>query len=189
MRKYWLIGIPDCGKATLGELAAQHLQISYYNTDMMTMSRIFTDEDMYYFPLAMSRLFYKEQIVVVSDLAKDDSPAIIATGAEVGLMPDCVEVMRSMGTIIHLRRDADMILEELKTKNTGGMWVDVKEGTQTSTSQKALEEYAKELERYELVADYSMDNNGSVQEGLEKLISLIQTIETQLPQGEDPGNM
>jgi shikimate kinase len=53
------------------------------------------------FRSAFRERFLKEQQNSMIKLCKLKQPAIIATGAEVALMPECAELMQKMGTVIH----------------------------------------------------------------------------------------
>ena len=177
MNKYVLIGAPHCGKTTLGRRVSELLQMPFFDTDVMAKEKMgevrFIDAFSSYFN---SRIC-EEQRKAIIELADLNGSAIIATGAEATLIPNCVEIMQSMGFIIHIKRKIETILDELKeTVNSRSVLVNVDDGTILDFRKEAVEAYAEELSLYEAAADFTIDNNGSEDEGVEKLRTLIQVI-------------
>jgi len=177
MNKYFLIGIPHCGKSTFGRQVADHLQMPFFDTDEMTKSKMgevrLFDTLSSYFGIR----FREEQINAIIELSNLDDSAIIATGAEVALIPKCVQIMKSVGFVIHIRREIEAILNELKDSiNSRPVLVEVKKGTILDFRQEAVKSFSEDILQYEAVADFNIDNNGSEDECTERLLTLIQTV-------------
>ena len=177
--KYFLIGIPNSGKTTLGRRVAEHLQIPFFDTDDIAKSRmgdIVTDG----FSTVIWQA-YDEQIKATLEFASHSGSAIIATGAEIGLIPKCVRLMRNIGFIIHVQRDVETILAELSEIVGPRYVVESRGGDTVSTidlNAKIVQLYSKEIPHYDAVADLFLDNNSGEDKGAEQLILLIQALES-----------
>ena len=180
MNKFYLVGIPGCGKTTLGKRVAECLNMPFFDTDKMAKNKLgdvsYTDM----FKLFLHGHFSREEKNAVIEVAGYDEPAIVATGAEVGLVKESVEIMKSTGYIIHIKRETQSILNEMEGKpSIGFVLVDRnnENGEKPVSMQKlAVIEYAKCLAEYEMAADLNFSNYGSEDEGVEKLALLIQMI-------------
>ena len=172
--KYILIGIPNCGKTTLGQRAADILQIPFFDTDSLTVEKLNLEHPTEIFRTVFNQRFLTEQYKVMAELAEQKGSAIVATGAEVALRPECAKLMQKIGTIIHIQRKPDIALAEYK--NNGKRVIvmrDVKNNIEIDMQAEAIKIYAQEYLEYETLADLTLENNGSEDEGLEKLIALI----------------
>jgi shikimate kinase len=176
VNKYILTGIPGCGKSTLGRRAAKILRLPFYDTDTMVRDALNYKNPLDFFRSAMSGRFLTEQYKAVTKLAKLAYPALIATGAEVALRPECVKLMRMMGTIIHIQRKSELLLAGLPDDDENlFVLYNLKKGTEINMQNETVKLYAKEYHQYEAVADITMENNGSEDEGVEKLLTLIES--------------
>ena len=174
MDKYILIGIPNCGKTTLGQRAAEILQMPFFDTDKLTVEGLNLENPFDLFRSAFNAKFLNGQYKVMSKLASQNSSAIIATGAEIALMPECAELMKKMGTVIYVRRKLEIVLAEYKNSGKRGLVMrEATRGTEIDMQEEAMKLYAKECTQYEALANMILENNGSEDEGLEKLIAFI----------------
>jgi len=176
VNKYYLIGIPNSGKSTLGRLAANKLHLPFYDTDTILSNRIDNPLDM--FKMALNGQFLKEQLKIISKLGKLADAAIISTGAEAALAPECAAIMKNTGTIIHVQRKPEILLAEHKKNGKQGVVMKKKGGKKINMEEQAIKLYAQEYSQYEELADLSFENNGTEAEGLEKLLDLLKNIST-----------
>jgi len=174
MKKYFLIGIPGCGKSTLGQKIAEVLQVPFFDTDLLALERMDLDHPFQLFMPSVALQYRNEQIEAIKELHKLDGSAIIATGAEVALMPECAKLMKEMGVIIHIKRQAENVLAEMRNSDKKPMVLrNETDGTEIIMQEESVRLYAEELIHYEILADLCMDNNGNEEEGVEKLADLI----------------
>jgi len=174
MGKYFLIGIPNCGKSTLGRLTADIMKLPFFDTDAMACERLKVESAIDLFRAAFNSQFMIAQRAAIIELAELDGDAIIATGAEVALMPGCAGRMRAMGKIIHVKRKPEIVLSDLRNSGKSRFVLhDVTNGTEIDMQENAVKLYMKEYSQYEAIADLSLDNNESEHEGVQKLILLI----------------
>ena len=109
MKKIILIGIPGCGKSTLGKRLAKVLKIPCFDTDLLMINKIDPNRPQDLFLMAFNGQFIVSQIEIMNKLAKKKGKAIISTGAEVALIPECAGLMKKIGVIIHIRRDPELV--------------------------------------------------------------------------------
>ena len=186
MYKYVLIGIPNCGKSTLGKRAADRLKMPFFDTDEMVRANMGEMRLMDTFSSYYNRRFREEQIKAVTELANINDSAIIATGAEVALIPECVSAMQRVSVFIHLKREIKTILDELKeSAKSRNVWVNVNDGSILDFREKAVTAFSDDIPKYDILADFTVDNNGSEDEGADKLVSLIQSIVEVLSKKQD----
>jgi shikimate kinase len=175
VNKYILIGVPGCGKSTLGGRVAEILRLPFFDTDSMVSDALNSENPYDFLRSALNGRFLAEQYKAVKKLAKLNGPALIATGAEVALRPECAKLMRNMGTIIHIQRKPEFLLASLPDDGENRLVLyNVKKGTEINMQEEVVKLYTQEYRQYEAVADITMENNGSEDEGVDKLASLIE---------------
>ena len=174
MNKYFLIGIPNCGKSTLGQRAADILRLPFFDTDVMACDKLGTRNVLDQMRASMNGSMRMAQQEVMNELVALDSDAIIATGAEIALMPRCAGQLRKAGTVIHVVREPEIILADMKN-NGKSQWVmqEQNSGEEIVMRERAVELYAQEISQYNAVADMMFENSGNEDAGVEKLIALI----------------
>jgi len=174
MGKYFLIGIPNCGKSTLGRLAADIMKLQFFDTDTMACDLLKLESPLDIFRAALNSRFLSAQRAAIIELAGFDGDAIIATGAEVALIPECARRMHTMGTIIHIKRKPEIVLSDLLNSGKSRLVLrNITNGTEIDMQENAVKLYMEEYSQYEAIADLSLDNNESEDEGVQKLIMLI----------------
>jgi len=173
MKKIVLIGIPNAGKSTLGRLAANALQLPFFDTDTLIFEKMEFTRRSDIFRMGNGELFLKLQQEVVEKLVELDNSAIIATGAETALAPECAKLLKKIGTIIHIHREYDIVLAGFKNTIKSGFYRKEEDGTLVPMQGDILGLYMKEMDHYNVLADLTLENNGTEEEGLDKLIYLI----------------
>ena len=180
MRKFFLIGIPNCGKSTLGKRAADILNLPFYDTDVMARQRAEPNRLSDIFSPYYQRKILSTQREVIEELAALDASAIVATGAEVPLIAGCAEMMREAGTVIHIQKSPEAILEEMARDGVNGyVLLNETTGKEIIMSEQAVKLYSKELQQYETLADVTLINNECEEAGVKKLVSIITMHKTQ----------
>ena len=117
------------------------------------------------------------QINIIRDLAQSEESAIIATGAEIGLMPACVPILQQMGTIIHIRRKPETVLDCMKNDGKNHLVLcDHTTGEEVVMREEAVRLYAKELLQYKAIADLTIENEGSEEDALDLLVSVLKPL-------------
>jgi len=179
MGKFFLIGIPNCGKSTLGRLTADILKLPFFDTDTMARDRLKPGGSDSIFSSVFKQRFVDAQHAAIAELAGFDGDAIIATGAEISLMLECVQSMRTTGTIILIKRKPELVLEDLRNNGKRRIVLrDEANGMEIDMQENFVKHYMDNYSCYESIADLSLDNNGSEDEGVQKLVVLINQWQT-----------
>jgi shikimate kinase len=163
-----LIGIPNSGKTTLGKKAAAALGMQFYDTDMLASDYIYSKHQTPSFFHIMHEFVAAEK-VVVQKIAKEAINAIIATGAETVLSESNVQALRPVGRFIHIKRNTDQMLNEVREK----FIPDPKNPNIHNGNEFMINMYIEMLPEYEKLADFTVENDGGKEAGLEKLVSII----------------
>ena len=107
-----LIGMPACGKSTVGVLAAKNLGYRFIDSDLVIqerdgrrLHRIIEEEGQAGF-LAI------EEAVNLT-LGTDASPAIIATGGSAVYSPAAMAHFKTVGTVVYLRLSFETVKKRL----------------------------------------------------------------------------
>ena len=107
-----LIGMPACGKSTVGVLAAKTLGYRFIDSDLIIqeregrrLHRIIREEGQAGF-LAI------EEAVNLT-LGNDDIPSVIATGGSAVYSPAAMEHFKAVGTVVYLRLSFEAVQKRL----------------------------------------------------------------------------
>ena len=185
-RLCFLIGAPHCGKSTLGRRVSELTHVPFYDTDEMVREEMGETRISDAFSSYAHIRFQKAQRNAIQTLANLNGPAIIATGAEIALIPECVAVMQNTGLIIHIKRDIERILDELRSSvGSRPVLVEVNNGTILDFRERTVLAFADDLPNYEVAADFTVNNNGSEDDGVGLLHMLIQAIMKTADDSED----
>jgi shikimate kinase len=171
-----LIGLPNSGKTTLGKRVAKVMNIPFYDTDKMAVDKIELVNPAEVFLPSFQQRFYEELQNVIIDITSLKVPAIIATGAEIPLIPKCALLLQKMGTVILIKRDVRLMLEDVSKRTHRLILKDEKSGLEIDMSAKAVEEYAKEIETYEKVAHKVFENNGDEESAVTEFTEFLKEL-------------
>lgn len=112
-----LIGFMGSGKSTVGKLLAEKLDNRFVDTDAViekkvgcSISELFETKGEEYFRDLESK--------VLKGLAKKSERFVIATGGGMPVRPANREAMRSLGTVVYLKANAETIAEHLQGDTT-----------------------------------------------------------------------
>lgn len=162
-RNIVLIGMPGCGKTTIGKLLAEHL------------GRKFTDLDSYIEKkqgLSINEIFRKgeqefrrlesEAIITM----ENEKNTIIATGGGVVKNPSNMASLSKNGIIVYIDRSIGNIAGDIRT-DTRPLLAEGKERLEGL--------YSERHKLYEQYSDLTVKNDGNLQETLENIISFVKT--------------
>ena len=150
-----LVGMPGCGKSRIGKLAAQLLQREFIDLDAevvkssgMSIPDIFAQ---------YGEARFRELEKNAARIAAEKRGVVIATGGGTIVQPGTPEIFRATGRICYIRRP----VEELQTAH----------GRPLSRDRAAVEKlYAERHEKYELAADFTIDNTGATPEEVAEMV-------------------
>lgn len=154
-----LIGMPGCGKSTLGKMLANALGKTFIDADEalvnaygVTIPEIFAREG--------EEDFRKKETTILADLGKR-SGHVIATGGGCVTREENYPLLHQNGIIIALERN----ISKLPTQ-----------GRPLSQSNSLEIMYNTRLPLYRQFADYAVDNNGTPEQTLAAILKLLEEI-------------
>ena len=107
-----LVGMPACGKSTVGVLAAKNLGYRFVDSDLVIqerdgrrLHRIIAEE-------GQSGFLAIEEAVNLT-LGLDDAPTVIATGGSAVYSPAAMAHFKSVGTVVYLRLSFETVKKRL----------------------------------------------------------------------------
>lgn len=157
MQNIVLIGMPGCGKSTIASLLAEKLGRISVDADKKiekmagkTIPEIFAEDG--------EAVFREWETKVLSDLGKQ-SQLITATGGGCVTKARNYPLLHQNGSIFWITRD----LDQLATV-----------GRPLSLDQKMTDMYAVRKHMYQEFADHIIDNNGTCQDTVRKILTILE---------------
>lgn len=146
MKNIVLVGMPGCGKSTVGKALAKRFSRPFFDADEEIVKRagkpipeIFKAEG--------EAGFRARETEALSDLCKK-SGAVIATGGGAVTVPENHDILRQNSFVIFINRDVAVLPTN---------------GRPLSQQNDLGEMFAKRLPMYRAVCDFETDGNGSIQ--------------------------
>lgn len=157
MENIILIGMPGCGKTTVGASLAKILSRPLKDADAeleQAVGRKITE----ILPTDGEASFRSLESETLLDLGKQ-SGLVIATGGGCVTIPNNYEKLHRNGTIVWLKRDLDLLPTD---------------GRPLSRTGHLQEMYQKRAPLYARFADFSVENSGDPQETAEEIIRILE---------------
>lgn len=157
MQNIVLIGMPGCGKTTLGKALADRLGRPFYDADAVLEQR--TGRSIpEIFRCDGEAAFRALETQTLAELGKG-SGAVIATGGGCVTRPENAPLLRQNGRIVWVKRPLDRLPVS---------------GRPISQQMSAAAIYAQRRDRYAAFAAYTVENDGPLAETLAKLLEVLQ---------------
>ncbi len=151
-----LVGMPGCGKSSIGKAVAEKLSRTFLDTDEQIVKNvnkdipaIFADEG--------EKNFRKYEHEAVCELGRM-SGAVISTGGGAVTTPQNHAPLSQNGMIFFIKRDIEMLSRD---------------GRPLSQNGDLSEMYSRRLPMYESFADHEIENDTTIDECADKIISLF----------------
>ena len=141
-----LIGMPGCGKSTVGVLLAKALGIGFVDTDVVLQAREQRKLQEMINEIGVDAFLEKEQAAI---LALECHRSVIATGGSVIYGRCAMEHLRNNGTIVYIRLPYEEIDRRISNLSTRG--VTLREG------QTLKDLYDERVPLYEAAAQIIID--------------------------------
>ena len=149
------------GKTSVGKALSLELGFEFLDTDKMIETSYGKSKDIIDSE-GKDRFRVIEEEVLLSINFKN---TLLATGGSAVFSPLAME---------HLRDNSDVMYLEVSFENISERVLDFKERGFIKESNQSIEEaYMERLALYEKYADYSVTNNGSIQDCIKKILSLL----------------
>ena len=162
-RHVFLIGMPGCGKSSLGKRGAGNMRIPYVDMDQRISDIVgCTVSEM--FERYGEQAFRNAETNTLIQLTRE-TPSLISTGGGTVLRENNRAIMRNSGVIVLIDRPLEEILGDIKLDR------------RPLLAQKGLGEverlYHERIDIYRSVADFVMDNSNGYHAGLRGLEQIM----------------
>ena len=151
-----LVGMPGCGKTTVGNLLASHYGRKLVDTDELIVKKagksipeIFAEQG--------ETGFRKIEAEIIKEVGKEKEP-VIATGGGVIVTPENFDALRQNGTVIFINRNIDVLPTD---------------GRPLSQKNDLNEMFKKRLPLYRKICHFEVDGNGTPREVVERIEKLL----------------
>lgn len=162
MKNIILIGMPGCGKTTIGKTLANQLGMHFQDTDDFfeekygtKISEFFKNYGEPAFRIAESR--------ILSELSQKKN-TVISTGGGVVEQNENKKILRNAGTVVFINRSPKDILSDVETSHRPLL---------ANNKNNIFELYEKRLAKYEDFCHIEIKNNGSIESITEKIINEV----------------
>lgn len=161
MKNIVLIGMPGSGKTTFGKILSKELRAVFYDADEVLESRENrTIKDFF----AESEDAFRDAETRTAEYLSALQGVVIATGGGVVKRRENIDFFKKSGIIIFIDRLPEHILGCLNDDSRPLLAAD---------RQRIFQLYTERIALYRQYADYTVANNGDVQETVTKLLSCI----------------
>ncbi|MBQ7792255.1 MAG: shikimate kinase [Clostridia bacterium] len=166
MKNIVLIGMPGCGKSSLGVILAKQLGMQFCDTDLLIQQSEHRKLQEIQNQDGVEKFLEIEEREI---LKLNCTNTVIATGGSVILKSHAVEHLKKIGTLIYIKLSYEAIEKRIHNLATRGIAMN---GNQT-----LYDVYKQRTVLYENNADIILESDGlSVTESLEQLEQIIQDI-------------
>lgn len=163
MQNVILVGMPSCGKSTVGVVLAKTMNKGFVDTDILiqqrekkTLQEIINEKGNDYF-------HHVEESVL---LDFDGEDYVVATGGSAIYFDDAMEKFKENGRIVYLQVSLDTVLERLSNIKTRGVTLE--------KGQTLADLYQQRIPLYERHADITVISDGrTVEEVVEQIVEAL----------------
>ena len=155
MQNIVLIGMPGCGKSTIGKLLAEKLEKKFVDADA-AISQLAGKTIPEIFAASGEAGFRKLETQVLQQLGKE-SGLVIATGGGCVTKAENYPALHQNGRIIWIRRDLSLLPTD---------------GRPLSQQSRLEDMYRIRMRLYETFSDLSVDNDGPIEETIAQILAM-----------------
>ncbi|SCK02280.1 Shikimate kinase [uncultured Eubacterium sp.] len=163
MKNVILVGMPACGKSTVGVVLAKTMNKGFVDTDILiqqaesrTLQEIIDQEGNDYFHHVEERVL----------LDFDGENYVVATGGSAIYFDRAMDKFKEKGVVVYIKVTLDTILERLNNIKSRGVTLE--------KGQTIADLYEQRIPLYQKHADMVVEADGlSVEEVVEKIVELI----------------
>ncbi len=179
--KYLLIGIPCAGKTTLGKEAADVLNLPFYDIDEISEKKRSRPDSLF-------DLFHSGNKMLTAmkeaffELAEKDEDAVVAISPPLIVDGNLYKILPKFGKLIHVERDLELAKKAAKAA-PGFVMRSVKMNVEDEPepdiylSVEAVQKYATDLPVLRSIANFTVENTGSFEENVQKVVDIIKSIQ------------
>ena len=165
-RHIFIIGMPGCGKSSLGRKVATNMNLPYVDTDQR-IEQAFGCPTSQIFERYGEAAFRNAETNTLIQLTREPG-SLVSTGGGMVLRENNREIMRNHGIIVLVDRPLEEIMGDIKLNR------------RPLLAQKGLPEverlYHERIDTYRSIADVVLDNSHGYHAGLSGMEKLIRTL-------------
>ena len=165
-RHIFIIGMPGCGKSSLGKKVAANMNLPYVDTDQR-IEQAFGCPTSQIFERYGEQAFRNAETNILIQLTRETG-SLVSTGGGMVMRENNREIMRNHGIIVLVDRPLEEIMGDIKLNR------------RPLLAQKGLPEverlYHERIDTYRSIADVVLDNSHGYHagvNGMEKLIRML----------------
>ena len=163
MNNIVLIGMPGCGKSTLGVILAKTLGYDFIDTDLVIQKN---EEKKLYEIIAekgMDEFLVCENKAILSVNTKN---TVIATGGSAILCAEAMEYLKTIGRIVYIKLAPEVIENRINNISTRGIVME--------KGESIFDIYNKRAPLYEKYADYTVNAcEDNIEINIEMIINML----------------
>lgn len=152
-----LIGMPGCGKTTIGKLLSSELKRPYFDTDE-EISKSGVDIQNTIITAGESKFREIEHNISSNVLSK--SGCVISTGGGIVTYEPNSDIIKQNSIVFFIDRDIEKLSIKNRPLSSGGI-------------SKLKELYENRIEKYRKLADFTIDNNNEINTAIEQIIKIL----------------
>ena len=160
MKNIYLIGMPGCGKSTIGKSVSSSLDIKFIDLDEYIVS--FSGRTIADMFEEGESIFRKAETDSLKEVAKKEN-LIVATGGGVVVTPENIDIMQKSGTVIFIDCEAETILKNCSLEGRPLL----------RDKNKIYDLYNNRIALYRKAAMHTVQNDGSFDEAVKKTEEMI----------------
>ena len=148
MNNIYLVGMPGCGKSTIGRSVSKKLGIKFVDVDDYIVKKV-GKNIAEIFSKVGNEGFRKIESECLLDISKMEN-VIVATGGGIVTIPENIPVMKDTGKVIFIDTPVENILKNSSLSNRPLL----------KDKSKIYELYNERIEKYNLASDFICENSG-----------------------------
>ena len=165
-RHIFIIGMPGCGKSSLGKKVAANMNLPYVDTDQR-IEQAFGCPTSQIFESYGEQAFRNAETNTLIQLTRETG-SLVSTGGGMVMRENNREIMRNHGIIVLVDRPLEEIMGDIKLNR------------RPLLAQKGLPEverlYHERIDTYRSIADVVLDNSHGYHAGVNGMEKLIRTL-------------
>lgn len=165
MKNIVLIGMPGCGKTTIGKLLAEKLNKKFCDADEMLEA--WEGKSIKALFALGEELFRDAETRTIKRLSAEKG-LVIATGGGVVKRPENMAMLGSSGIIVFIDRSPELICADVDVESRPLL---------AEGRQRIFELYKERLELYQKYSDFAVANEGQVETVVTEIINELRKVE------------
>ncbi len=162
MRSIALIGMPGCGKSTVGKLIAEKLNYAFVDMDLFIEEEFETTVKELF---AVSEEHFRDCESKVCEILSNREEVVVSTGGGVVKRANNIELLKKNCIVVFIDRCVDDILSDIDFSTRPLLANDNKKNL--------IHLYNERYELYKNYCDFSVQNDSSLEELADKIISKL----------------